>query len=61
MLIREYTKYNKGEGRKVSMSAFTDAIRLETATMILTWILAECSELYKQSKISKWKKIMSWL
>jgi hypothetical protein len=61
MLIREYIKYNKGESRMVNMSEFTDAVKLETANLILNWIIAECSGLYKQSKVSKWKKTMSWL
>ena len=34
MLIREYIKYNNADGRKVNLSAFTDEIRLETATML---------------------------
>jgi hypothetical protein len=43
MPIREYIKYNKGEDRKVNMSEFTDAVRLETAGLICNWILAECA------------------
>jgi hypothetical protein len=61
MLIREYIKYNKGEGRKIPASDFREEIKQETASMILAWLLAECAELYKQSKVSRWKKTMSWL
>ena len=61
MLIREYIKYNKSEGRLVSMSSFTDDIKQDTANLLLAWELKEIAELYKQARISKFKRNTTWL
>ena len=47
ILEREFVKYGKCEGRTVLSFAFTDAVKQETTRIVLTWLLAECVELYK--------------
>jgi hypothetical protein len=65
ILEREYIKWQKGEGRTVSTSAFSDDVKQETAEVVLAWLLAECAEIYRQSRLnikySKKKKINNWL
>jgi hypothetical protein len=63
ILEREYIKHEKGEGRTVLPSAFTQDIKQETAEILLAWLLAESAEIYKQSRLNiKYKKkTMSWL
>jgi hypothetical protein len=63
ILEREYTNYEKGKGRAVLPSAFTQEVKQETARMILAWLLAECAEIYKQSRLnSKFgNKARNWL
>lgn len=56
MLIRENIKYNKGEGRRISKNIFTDAIKQETAEMILAWLLREIVQIRsQQNKVNEWR------
>jgi hypothetical protein len=57
MLVREFIIYNKDEGRRISKNVFTDAIKQETAAMILAWLLREIAEIRRQQMHTQQNKI----
>jgi hypothetical protein len=69
VLEYEYIRTENGEGRAVDQSsAFTPEVEQELTDILLAFLLAECAEMYKQTRItqknlkySKKKKNNNWL